>query len=73
MENEKTIETARKLFGIRAIGWWTWRGGRLAHPLTIARRLVAWPFMTAARAVLCVTVAIGWGLDAAYDSWRASG
>ncbi len=53
--------------------WWTWNGERLAHPLTIARRLVAWPLMIAARAVLCVTVAIGWGLDAAHDSWDATG
>lgn len=44
--------------------------GPIAHPLTIARRLIAFPLMYASRALLAGSVALGWGLYEAADIWE---
>lgn len=49
--------------------WWTWNGRRLAHPLTIIRRLLAWPFFYTFRALTWLSVLIGWGFDEAGRVW----
>lgn len=49
---------------------WEWKGRRLADPLTIARRLVAWPFLMAGRCMVFAAMLIGWGWDSAAQIWR---
>lgn len=51
---------------------WRWSGERLANPLTILRRLLAWPLMQALRVLLCIVVAAGWGVETAHETWRGT-
>jgi hypothetical protein len=48
---------------------WEYQGIPLAPPLTIARRLLAWPVFQAVRCLLFVVVLAGWGLDDAQRTW----
>lgn len=49
---------------------WEWKGLRLAHPVTIARRLAALPVLRLAQMVVFVAIWFGWGLDHAIDAWE---
>lgn len=49
---------------------WTWNGEPLNPPLTILRRLIAFPFFFTAKIVLFITVCVGWGLEIAIDKWN---
>jgi hypothetical protein len=51
--------------------WWSYGGRELAPPWTIARRVMAWPLMMAARLLFCAAIGLGWGWDAACDAWEA--
>ena len=44
-------------------------GNELATPLTIARRLVVFPFFFAARCLFVATIALGWGIEKAKMTW----
>lgn len=52
--------------------WWYWEGERLAPPLTVARRLLAYPVFQMLRVLMCITVAAGWGVSDALDCWRST-
>lgn len=54
------------------VKFWTWNGNKLAHPLTIARRLLMFPIILALRSALFLAVWAGWGFDEAQDLWRMS-
>lgn len=45
------------------------RTGTLAPPLTMLRRAAATPFILLFKVLFVASVAAGWGLDAARDSW----
>jgi hypothetical protein len=51
---------------------WTWNGHELAHPVTIARRLIAMPFIVLLRVLLFGAIWLGWGIEDAVDNWRIS-
>lgn len=47
-----------------------WRGRQLLPIHTIARRLIAFPFIMAARGLLFLVVLAGWGMYYAERVWR---
>lgn len=49
---------------------WEYKGNKLAPPQTIARRLIAWPFLQFARCLIFIIVLGGWGLYEAKEAWN---
>jgi len=46
-----------------------YNGRKLAHPATICRRLISWPFLQCARCLLFLAVLSGWGYYHARRVW----
>ena len=42
----------------------------MANPLSIIRRLIALPFWFSAKCALCLIALLGWGIDAAQETWE---
>jgi hypothetical protein len=51
---------------------WTYEGRKLAPPLTITRRLIAWPFFQVVRFLLAFVALLGWGIDEASEVLEAT-
>lgn len=49
---------------------WQYKGMPLAHPVTILRRLLAYPLMMVARCLLFVAILAGWGMFDAVRVWK---